>query len=142
MNDTFGELSSNQASFWMTVYERGRWHTPDTTLKRVLPPSPVPRIERNIEFENVNARLAQESPLQVLRVLKNQARDVRFWNLAFRRHAPNLKLRCRWRDIRIESRTRCRNQIDRDGRTGILGLQFGDVSTDASNQLRVGRSEI
>jgi hypothetical protein len=72
VNDTFGELSSNQASFWMTVYERGRGHTPDTTLKRVLPPSPVPGIERNTEFEYVHARLAQKSPLPVLRVLKNR----------------------------------------------------------------------
>src|ERR1700674_936765 len=104
--------------------------------------SPVPRIERKIQFEYVNTRLAQKSPLPVLRVLKNQARDFSFWNLAFRSHATNLKLRRRWRDIRIESRTRCSNQIDRDGNTGILGLQLGDVSTDASNQLRIGRAEI
>src|ERR1700674_4521352 len=68
----------------------------------LLANTPVPGIERNIEFEHVNARLAQESPLPVLRVLKNQARDVRFWNLAFRRHAANLKLGRRWRNVRIE----------------------------------------
>jgi hypothetical protein len=102
----------------------------------------MPRIERNIEFEYVNAWLAQESPLPVLRVLKNQARDFSFRNLAFRSYAPNLKLRRRWRDIWIQSRSRCRNQIDRDGSTGIFGLQLGDVPTDASNQLRIGRSEI
>ena len=64
--------------------------------------SPVARIERNIQFEYVNARLAQESPLPVLGVLFNQARDFRFRNLAFRRHAPNLELRRRGRDVRIE----------------------------------------
>jgi hypothetical protein len=68
----------------------------------LLANTPVPGFERNIEFEYVHARLAQESPLPVLRVLKNQARDVRFWNLAFRRHAANLKLRRRGRNVRIE----------------------------------------
>ena len=80
--------------------------------------------------------------MPVLRVLKNQARDFSFWNLALRSYASNLKLGGRWRDIRIESRTRCRNQIDRDGNTGILGLQLGDISANASNQLRIGRTEI
>src|ERR1700674_756589 len=68
----------------------------------LLANTPVPGFERNIEFEYVHARLAQESPLPVLRVFKNQACDVRFWNLAFRSHAANLKLRCRWRNVRIE----------------------------------------
>jgi len=103
---------------------------------------PVSRIERKIQLQHVHALLAQESPLPVLRVLTNQARDLSFWNLAFRSHASNLKLRRRWRDIRIQSRTRGRNQIDRDGNTGILGLQLGDISANASNQLRVGRTEI
>jgi hypothetical protein len=43
---------------------------------------PIPRIERKIQFEHVNARLAQESPLPVLRVLPNQACDFSFRNLA------------------------------------------------------------
>src|ERR1017187_10334780 len=64
--------------------------------------SPVARIESKIQFEYVNARLAQESPLPVLGVLKHQKRDFSFRNLAFRSHAPNLELRRRWRDIRIE----------------------------------------
>ena|ERR1700674_1763075 len=68
----------------------------------LLANTPVPGIERNIEFEDVHARLAQEAPLPVLRILKNQARDVRLWNLAFRSHAANLKIRRRWRNVRIE----------------------------------------
>jgi len=32
----------------------------------------------------------------------NEARDLRFRNLAFRRHAVDLELRGRWSDIRIE----------------------------------------
>ena len=68
----------------------------------LLANTPVPGIERNIEFEHVHARLAQESPLPVLGILKNQARDVRLWNLAFRRHPANLKLRRRWRNVRIQ----------------------------------------
>src|ERR1700674_2359572 len=64
--------------------------------------SPIPRIERKIQFEHLHARLAQESPLPILRVLKNQARDFSFWNLALRSHATNLELRRRGRDIRIE----------------------------------------
>ena len=64
--------------------------------------TPVARIERNIQFEYVNARLAQESPLPVLGVLKHQTRDFSFRDLAFRSHTPNLELRRRGRDIRIE----------------------------------------
>jgi len=56
----------------------------------LLVKSSVPRIERNIQFEYVNARLAEESPLPVLRVLKNQARNVSFRNLACRSHAPEI----------------------------------------------------
>src|ERR1700688_2914356 len=69
---------------------------------RLLANTPVPGIERNIEFEYVNARLAQESPLPVLGIFKNQACEFRFRNLAFRSHAPNLELRRRWRNVRIE----------------------------------------
>ena len=68
----------------------------------LLANTPVSGIERNIEFEYVNARLAQESPLPVLGIFKNQACDFRFRNLAFRSHAPNLELRRRWRNVRIE----------------------------------------
>src|ERR1700676_4021179 len=116
----------------MTFYERVALFPLRTLfLNEFLAPSPVPRIEHNIQFEHVNAWLAEESPLPVLKVLKNQARDFSFWNLALRSYASNLKLGGCWRDIRIESRTRCRNQIDRDGNTGILGLQLGDVSANA-----------
>ncbi len=65
--------------------------------------SPVPRIEREIQFEYVNARLTHESPLPVLRVLKNQAFDFSLRNLASRSHPVNLELRCCWGDVRIES---------------------------------------
>ena len=40
--------------------------------------SPVARIESKIQFEYVNSRLAQKSPLPAFRVLENQARDFRF----------------------------------------------------------------
>ena len=64
----------------------GRAGTPGSPLVS----APVLRIERNIQFEYVNARLAEESPLPVLRVLKNQARNVSFRNLACRSHAPEI----------------------------------------------------
>ena len=80
--------------------KRGKAPLPHNLL---LAHSPVARIERNIEFEYVNARLAQESPLPVLGVLKHQTRDFSFRDLAFRSHTPNLELRRRRRDIRIET---------------------------------------
>src|SRR5208282_5961320 len=58
-----------------------------------LADSPVARIERDIQFEHVHARLTQESPLPVLRVLENQVCDFSFGNLALRSHTPNLELR-------------------------------------------------
>jgi hypothetical protein len=45
--------------------------------------SAVARIERKVQFEDVHARLAQESPLPVLGVLKDQAGDLSFRNLTF-----------------------------------------------------------
>src|ERR1035441_10366307 len=80
----------------------------------------VLRIQRKIQFEHVNAWLAQESPLPILGVLKNQACDLSFWNLAFRTHTPDLKLGRRWRDIRIQSRGRRRHPIASD-MTAALG---------------------
>jgi len=80
--------------------KRGRAPLPRGLL---LVNAPISCIERNIQFEYVNARLTQESPLPVLRVLQNEACDFRFRNLAFRSHAVNLELRRRWRDIRIQS---------------------------------------
>ena len=64
---------------------------------------PVARIESKIQFEDVNARLAQESPLPVLGVITYQLCDVSLRNLACRSHASNLELRSRWRNVRIQS---------------------------------------
>ena len=79
--------------------KRGRAPLPHNLL---LVNSPVARIECDIQFEYVNARLAQESPLPVLRVLKNQACDFSLRNLAFRSHAPNLEFGRRRRNVRVE----------------------------------------
>src|SRR5580693_9096827 len=54
----------------------------------------------------------------------------------------NLELRCGRRNIRIESRARCCDQVDRDRSIRVLRLQFGNVSIDAGNQLRVGWSQV
>src|ERR1700686_1392464 len=68
----------------------------------LLANTPVPGIERNIEFEYVNAGLAQESPLPGLRVLKKQSRHLSFWELPLRSQGSNLKIARRWGNVRIE----------------------------------------
>ena len=80
---------------------------------------PVACIECKIQFEDVNARLTQESPLPVLGVFENQALNFVYRNLALRSDAANLELGGCRRDIGIESRSRCSHQIDGDGVPGF-----------------------
>ena len=47
-------------------------------------PASVFRIEREIQFEYVDARLTQKSPLPILGVIVDKLRDFGFRNLAFR----------------------------------------------------------
>src|SRR6266478_4170648 len=114
----------------------GYWR--DTILVKAT----AARIERDVQFNHVHPRVTEKSPLSALGVLANKACDFLLRNLAFCRDAANLELGRRWRDIRVKSRCRCRNQVHGDGHAGILGLQFGHGSVDAGDQLRVGRAQV
>src|SRR6266446_3298584 len=81
----------------------------------------LPRIECQIEGEDVDAGLAEQAELPALGVLRDQASDDGLVELARLRHAPHLVEGRRRADVGVEPTARGRDEIHRHGRrvTGI-----------------------
>lgn len=101
-------------------------------------------IEREIEFENVDPRLADQPEETSPHVRLEQSLDRCECEVPRASHASGLILRCRRTDVRIQTARRCRHEIDRNRlpvvRIGVM-QRFG-VRLDRIEQCRVQRPQV
>ena len=92
-------------------------------------------IEREIQFQHIHARFAEEAEGAALGCGGNQLAHARRFEAPCSRHAAYLKVRGGRRDVRIESAAGRGDQIDRDG-CGVArigGAQRGNAIADGSS---------
>ena len=99
-------------------------------------------VQRQIQRQNINPGLAEQSSHAALGVLRDQLADAIFRHLPRLRHARHLEQRRLRRDIGIEAAARGGDEIDGDGAPGIFGLQLVDVFLDPVVQRLAGRAEV
>ena len=99
-------------------------------------------IQRQVERQHVDARLAEEAEGAALDVLVDELAHAIFRHVARLRDARHLEQRGLRRDVRIEAAAGRGHQIDRDRRRRVLLLQLVDVALDPLDQRLVGRAEI
>ena len=93
-------------------------HSPESPLllrKRLL--------HRKIEFENVDARLAENSKAARRRLLLNESRHLVWRRAARPGHTLNLQGCVRRRDVRVKAGSRTRQHIGRHGLAGEVGMR-------------------
>ena len=92
-------------------------------------------VEREVEPEHVDARLAEEAERAAVRVLVDQREDIVQLEAAGPRDASCLQARVRGGDVRIEPRARGGYGIDRDPLAGpkiVLATVRGTPIANAS----------
>ena len=99
-------------------------------------------IEFEIQRQDIDAWLAEESQLSLLGVLKHQRLDLRFIESTLPSNARNLKCRRRRRNVRIQARARCRSQVGRNRHARIIGAKRLHAASDAIDQSFIRRTEI
>src|SRR6185295_9787521 len=92
-------------------------------------------IQFKIQFQHVNAWLAEKAKLPPFGVRRDQSTQFFFGNPSFARHPRNLKLSRSGRDMRIETRSGAGHEINWDGLARILSLKPLPVASDAFEQL-------
>src|SRR5260370_7668048 len=99
-------------------------------------------IEFEVQFENIYAGFSQKSKLSFLSMLRHDGTQFHSAQAARTRHAGDLKLcRCR-RNVWIQSRSRCGNQIYRNCCARILRMELLYVTFHAFHELTICWAEI
>ena len=77
-------------------------------------------IERKVQLQYIDARLAEESQLPSFDMGGDHLPDICFLQAALASHARDLKFGGRGGDVRIEARCRGCDEVDRNGGAGIV----------------------
>src|SRR6185312_4216317 len=85
------------------------------------------RVERKVEGENVDPRLAQESEQAALRVLGDQIADALLRHVTRLGDSRHLEQRSLGRNVGVETAGRGGDEIDRHGLRRILRLKLLDI---------------
>src|SRR3981189_2812814 len=85
-------------------------------------------IERQVKRQHIDPWLAQQAQGAALDVLVHELAHAIFRHVARFRNARHLEKRSRRRDVRVETATRRRHQVDRHRRRRVLLLELVDVA--------------
>src|SRR5215470_14470327 len=99
-------------------------------------------VERQVEFEYVDARLAEETDESVARVVSDKLPDAILSQIAGLCNPRDLKQGRFRRDMRIKPAAGRGHEIGRNLRRRIFLFQLFNVALDALDQRLVGRPEI
>lgn len=99
-------------------------------------------VESEIQFQDINARFAEEAELAMDGVRLNQRTKFRFGDGARFGDARDLKVGGFGRNVRIEARGRSCKEIGRNGRVRVFGVKSGCIRFDAVCQRVIGRAKI
>jgi len=101
-------------------------------------------VQGQIQFQDVDAWLAEHSERARLGVSGDKGRDLIDGKTSGRSDAIDLKLRRGRADVRIESASRGGDQIARNraGLGGMCGAKGADAFRDGVEQRRVGRAQV
>ena len=99
-------------------------------------------VEIEVEFEDADARLAEEAELASEGVFRDELTCFGFGDVALAGDARNLELGGGGGDFGIETGAGSGEEIDRNRRVWIFGVEFGGVGFDAIDELVIGRREI
>jgi hypothetical protein len=102
----------------------------------------IVRIEREVELEDVDARLTKDAELPSGGVGINETPDIRLRDAALTGHTRNLEVGCGRRDMRIDPGGRRRHKINGHRGVRILLACGLDVGRDGVDQLPVGGPEL
>src|SRR5260370_10055149 len=87
-------------------------------------------IQRQVQLQNIHARLTEESELAAFGVLRDQLQKLVFSNASGPGDAGNLKLGSRRSDMRIKAGARRCDQVHWDRFTRILRLQRRNIRSE------------
>src|SRR5713101_5224804 len=99
-------------------------------------------IHVQIQFEHIDAWLAQNAELSAQGVFGDEGANLCFIHVALAGHARNLEFRCGGRNLRVQAGTGGSHQIDRDWRVWILRLEFLYVAFHSVQQSSIRGAQI